>query len=420
MGLDDANKITLGADPEGLLLQITGPKPEDIKSVPAHLYFQSTDYGWGKDGCDATPELRMKVPHKDAFSMVAEMKEHMKSSLIKLPLDVKLVAGSGTAAKDSQRNHWIPSGGHLHFGLQSNSDNKLRGYCDTLDLLLMVPMFFLEDPTRAKRRRGGDSNYGNLYNTSVLHGITNGDAYKGTSYGFEYRPPASWLVSESFARSILALGHAIVYELELGKDLPTFSSVFGKGANGAKMCEAHHNCDRRPFLPNLKPIYRVVKDLTLFKNGKYADQIAGLFGLAMTFGANGKSWKEDECIHTAWGFPRDYSLATAVNPSYDLVGNTSDPGIPEVLERFRGKRFKKKIWVYGVANKHKINFSLYGDFQNPDLDPSFFSPDLKETRMSPHTAHCWIGLSRAVREQATMDYIVEKITQFTSTMLKED
>lgn len=416
MGLTQANKITLGADPEGLLVQITGPKPTDLKAVPAHLYFGSEEYGWGKDGCDATPELRLKQPHKDAFEIVAEMKQHMGTSLNKLPLDVKLLAGSGCAAKDGQRGKYIPSGGHLHYGLTSNPEAKITKYADTLDLLLMLPLFFLEDPERAKRRRGGSSSYGNLYNTNHVHSITGGDAYRINSHGFEYRPPSSWLVSESFARGIIALGHAIVYDLELGKDLPTFSSVFGRGTEAIKLCEAHHNCNRTPFLPHLKPIYRVIKDLTLFKDGKYMDQIAGMMGLAMTFGQTGKSWKEDECVHSAWGFPRDYSLATTTDPSFDIVGNTADPGIPEILAQFQGKRFKKKVWIYGVANKHKMNWSLYGDFNNPDLGSEFFSADLKETRMSPHSAHCWIGISRAVREQATMPYIVEKINQFVSKL----
>ena len=412
MGLTQANKITLGADPEGLLVQITGPKATDLKAVPAHLYFGNEVFGWGKDGCDATPELRLEKPHTDAFEIVAEMKKHMGTSLLKLPLDVKLLAGSGCTAKDPQRNRYIPSGGHLHYGLTSNPEAKIIKYADTLDLLLMTPLFFLEDPERAKRRRGGASSYGNLYNTNHVHNITNGDAYRVNSHGFEYRPPSSWLVSESFARGILSLGHAIVYDLELGKDLPTFSSVFGRGAEAIKLCEAHHNCNRTPFLPHLKPIAKVIKDLTLYKNGKYTDQIAGMMGLAMTFGQTGKAWKEDECIHTAWGFPRDYSLATTEDPKFDVVGNTADPGIPEILAQFKGKRLKKKVWIYGVANKHKMNWSLYGDFNNPELGTEFFAADLKETRVSPHSAHCWIGISRAVREQATMPYIVETINKF--------
>lgn len=419
MGQTQADKITLGADPEGLLVQLTGPDPEDLKVVPARSYFSTTTFGWGLDGCDATPELRLEVPHKDAFTMTSEIKKHMQSSLIKLPLDVKLLAGSGTTAKDLQRSKYIPAGGHLHYGLTQITEAKARGYADTLDLLLMLPLFFLEDPIRAKRRRGEGSSYGNLYNTNHIHHIAGGDSVRTNSHGFEYRPPASWLVSESFTRSLLALGHAVVYDLELGKDLPTFSGVFGKSAEGLKMCQAHHNCNRAPFLSHLKPIYRVIKDLTLFKNGKYARQIAGLMGLAMTFGQSGKSWKEDECIHTAWGFPRDYSLATATDPSYDLVGNTADPGIPEILDQFRGKRFKKKIWIYGIANKHKMNWSLYGDFQNDELGPEFFSEDLKETRLSPHSAHCWIGMSRAVREEATMPYIVSTIKKFVAKLVKE-
>jgi hypothetical protein len=59
-----------------------------------------------------------------------------------------------------------------------------------------------------------------------------------------------------------------------------------------------------------------------------------------------------------------------------------------------------------------MNWSLYGDFNNPELGTEFFAADLKETRVSPHSAHCWIGISRAVREQATMPYIVETINKF--------
>ena len=414
-----ASKITLGGDPEGLLVQITGPNPADLKVVPASLYMPNTttEPGWGVDGCSATAEARLRNPHKDAFSLTLEMKEHMGESLKYLPLDVKLLAGSGTTGKDIQRNSYIPTGGHIHIGMVSHSEMKLKRYADVLDLSLMIPLMFLEDPARAKiRRNSNGGRYGNLYNTTA-HNITEGDAYRNKSYGMEYRSPSSWLVSESFTRSTFALAHAIAYDLELGKDLPSFSSVFGTGPEGVKMCEAHMRGNRTPFLKSLKPIYNIIKDLTLFKNGKYTDQIAGLMGLAMTFGQSGKAWKEDDCIHSAWGFKRDFSLAMASNPSYDLVGNTADQGVTEILQKFAGKRFKKKIWVYGIANKHEMNFSLFGDFSNTDINPGFFSAELKESRIPIQSAHCWIGIARNVRETATMPYIVEKISKFLEKLV---
>lgn len=178
--------IKLGADPEFMLFN-----SKNGKMISASEFFP-------RDGIVGTDNIRIPnrqqrpiaeirpKPNECPLDLIENIKQALTSANRLAPYkNVKWVAGS-----QPMNNYSI--GGHIHFSKIKMSGNLLRA----LDNYLGIPIFLIEEPTTAAKRR---KKYGFLGDYRVKeHG------------GFEYRTLGSWLVSQSIATAVLCLAKLIV------------------------------------------------------------------------------------------------------------------------------------------------------------------------------------------------------------------
>lgn len=182
----DGTEVTLGADPEFMLLSRSG------KMVVASSFFPRN----GVIGCDARAVGRPRqfplaeVRPAPAASPI-RLTKNITSCLVKadhmVDKDVAWLAGSLPFQN-------FPTGGHIHFSKIPLTTDLVRA----LDNYLAIPLLLLEDPARARKRR---PEYGALGTIRVKpHG------------GFEYRTLSSWIITPKVARAVLCLAKIISME----------------------------------------------------------------------------------------------------------------------------------------------------------------------------------------------------------------
>lgn len=182
--------MQLGTDPEFVFL---GPKG----LIAASDYFPAQDNNShnnpeiGGDGHPATVELR-PPPRTSPSEVVGEISRILAENWQVVPAGLAWRAGSHCEGKTL--------GGHLHFGADPGAD-PLRiqdNILTALDGVLAQFMSLLEDPTEALMRRA--TRYGKPSDV------------RDKPWGFEYRTPASFIVSPEISIGVLALGKAILHE----------------------------------------------------------------------------------------------------------------------------------------------------------------------------------------------------------------
>ncbi|MFA7076903.1 MAG: hypothetical protein WC147_00605 [Syntrophomonas sp.] len=177
--------VKMGADPEFMLSNTrTG------KMIPASQFFPRD----GIVGCDAirTPnrqqrpiaELRPR-PAYSPLQLLSNLEDALRSANKMAPYrNVKWLAGS-------RPFNGYSIGGHIHFSNVALNNHILRA----LDTYVTLPLFLIENQATAVKRR---LKYGFLAD------------YRVKEYGgFEYRTPASWLVSPEITTAVLCLGKIV-------------------------------------------------------------------------------------------------------------------------------------------------------------------------------------------------------------------
>lgn len=179
------HNIKLGADPEFMLVNT-----RNGKMVAASRFFPRD----GEVGCDhiripnrqqrPIAELR-PAPERYPGDLVINIKQALENAAVMAPFrNVKWVAGS-------QPYPGYSIGGHVHFSNIKVNAALLRA----LDNYLGIPIFLIENPVTAARRR---KRYGLL------------GEYRLKDYGgFEYRTPGSWLISKEITTATLVLAKLI-------------------------------------------------------------------------------------------------------------------------------------------------------------------------------------------------------------------
>lgn len=188
-----AGEVVLGADPEFILRnRRTG------RTVSAARFFTR----WGVVGLDRAyfkrnginfyplAELRPS-PSPDPLQLV----ENLRRAVARAAGLVRGHAISFEAGGTGSRRFTI--GGHIHFSNVRLTTDLLHA----LDNYLALPLLFLENPVSCRRRR---PRYGFL-----------GDWRPQPHGGFEYRTPASWMISPQYAAATLCLAKAIVQDYPL-------------------------------------------------------------------------------------------------------------------------------------------------------------------------------------------------------------
>lgn len=258
--------VKLGADPEFMV------HGENGQMVPASRFFPTA----GSVGCDAifirTPQGGISRPLGELRPPPSDSPDELVRSLRRLLARAVALAPYANLQfrAGSLPFAGFPIGGHIHFsGLGRVSGQLLRA----LDTYLMIPLFLVEDQTTARLRR---PRYGFL-----------GDQ-RPQPHGFEYRTPASWLISPRIARAALALAKVVaMHHRQLTHD--AFVDI--------DLVDHFYAGDKEPFYPLAAAIFSELSELSAYQ--KYAADIEPLRRMV----EQRRQWDESVDIRRTWKIP---------------------------------------------------------------------------------------------------------------------
>lgn len=233
-----STEIKLGADPEFMMIN-----SKNGRMVSASEFFPRE----GIVGCD-----NIRVPNRQQRP-VAEIRPAPNTDPLELINNVKKALNNANRLASYRNVKWVAGsqpvggysiGGHIHFSNMKINYAILR----TLDNFLGIPVFLLEVPTTAARRR---KKYGYLADYRLKsHG------------GFEYRTPGSWLVSQRIATAVICLAK-IVISRYLFLDRNYLNS------SGAQA--AFYAGNQEYFKPIFYDLWQYIKNTDLYD--KYLDEL---------------------------------------------------------------------------------------------------------------------------------------------------
>lgn len=181
----DRSEVKLGADPEFMMIN-----RRNGRIVFASNFFPRE----GHVGCDS-----IRVPNRYQRP-VAEIRPSPSTCPVSLANNIRQSLLAANRMAPYRNIKWVAGslpagdysiGGHVHFSNIRLNGGLLRA----LDNFLGIPIFLLEQPSTAVRRR---KKYGFL-----------GDYRLKNHGGFEYRTPSSWLVSHKISRAVLCLAKIV-------------------------------------------------------------------------------------------------------------------------------------------------------------------------------------------------------------------
>lgn len=178
-------EVKMGADPEFMLLNSkTG------KLISASEFFPRE----GIVGCD-----NIRIPNRQQRP-IAEVRPRPELSPLDLTDNIRQALNTASRLAPYRNVRWLAGsqpvggysiGGHIHFSNLALDGGLLRA----LDNYVGIPVFLIENPTTAVRRR---RKYGYIGEYRLKdHG------------GFEYRTPGSWLVSQKITMAVLCLAKLV-------------------------------------------------------------------------------------------------------------------------------------------------------------------------------------------------------------------
>lgn len=256
-----SREVTLGADPEFMLFNA-----KNGKMIAASEFFPKD----GIVGCDnirirnrqqhPIAEIRPK-PDDCPLKLIENMKEALNSASRLAPYkNVKWVAGS-------QPVNGYSIGGHIHFSKIKISGALLRA----LDNYLGIPIFLIEEPSTAVKRR---KKYGFIGDYRVKeHG------------GFEYRTPGSWLVSQKLSTAILCLAKIV------SSRYPYLPKNF---LDDLEAQEAFYGGNQAYFIKHFYLIWENIKNLDQYN--KYAEELKIIPEMII----NKSNWDEKSDFRKYW------------------------------------------------------------------------------------------------------------------------
>lgn len=247
--------LTIGADPEFGFLE-NGRKFKDAsRFIP--LNERSKEFGC--DGFSAIAEIR-PLPAPDPLSLVDNIRTVFQWGIRTgwIPLKNEWRAGSVVGRR--------PIGGHIHFG--SPPTNEI---IESLDTYLAHTLSLLEKTERAQYRR---RRFGWL------------GEYHHQDHGFEYRPPASWLVSPEISAGVLCLAYVVAE-----------GALEGRLHNGHAISGDKFHTQDYDYLRDIhEEAKKEVVKLTGYREYQpYIDYIYSLIRQKQT-------WNDDADIRQTWGF----------------------------------------------------------------------------------------------------------------------
>ncbi|NLB88236.1 MAG: hypothetical protein GX790_03285 [Syntrophomonadaceae bacterium] len=281
-----SRNIKLGADPEFMLFN-----SKNGKMISASEFFP-------RDGIVGTDNIRIPnrqqrpvaeirpKPNESPLDLIENIKQALSSANRLAPYkNVKWVAGS-----QPMNNYSI--GGHIHFSRITISGSLLRA----LDNYLAIPIFLIEEPVTAAKRR---KKYGFLGDYRIKeHG------------GFEYRTLGSWLVSQSIATAVLCLAKIVVSRY------PYLPKNF---LNSLDAQRAFYNGDQEYFLKYFYTLWDNITEIDMYS--LYAEELKIIPEMIMARA----HWDEKSDFRKSWNIE-------IINKRYttgksNLAANTTVSGV---------------------------------------------------------------------------------------------
>ncbi|HWP98313.1 MAG TPA: hypothetical protein VN426_15820 [Syntrophomonadaceae bacterium] len=282
--------VKMGADPEFMMLN---SKNGRIVSASDHFPREGTI------GCD-----NIRIPNRSQRP-IAEIRPRPDASPFVLTANIKQALNLANQMAPYRNVRWVAGsqpgggfsiGGHIHFSNTKLNASLLRA----LDNFVALPIFLIENPVTAARRR---KKYGQL-----------GDHRVKDYGGFEYRTPGSWLVSQNITLAILCLAKLVVSRY------PWLPYNY---LNTVEAHEAFYQGDQEYFLPIFNRLWSHLQDLDMFKD--YSEQLQVLFDMVK----NRTCWNEKTDFRKAWmisGGARQLTKASRESSSRAGRTDTSQSG----------------------------------------------------------------------------------------------
>jgi hypothetical protein len=268
-------QVKMGADPEFMILNSkTG------KMLSASEFFPRD----GIIGCD-----NIRVPNRQQRP-IAEVRPRPTLSPLELSSNIRQALISASRMAPYRNTRWIAGsqpvkgysiGGHIHF-----SNIKLDGgLLRALDNYLGIPIFLIENPTSAARRR---RKYGFMGDYRIKeHG------------GFEYRTPGSWLMSQKVTTAVLCLAKIVANR---------YAEIPQNYLNTAEAQKAFYKGDQDYFRPMFDSLWANIEKLDLYQ--EYQGELQIIPEMIM----NQVIWDEKTDLRKGWKLnqpaKREYNSAS--------------------------------------------------------------------------------------------------------------
>jgi hypothetical protein len=285
-------QVKMGADPEFMILNSkTG------KMLSASEFFPRD----GIIGCD-----NIRVPNRQQRP-IAEVRPRPALSPIELSSNIRQALISASRLAPYQNTRWLAGsqpvkgysiGGHIHFSNIRLDGGLLRA----LDNYLGIPIFLIENPTSAARRR---RKYGFMGDYRIKdHG------------GFEYRTPGSWLMSQKVTTAVLCLAKIVANR---------YAEIPQNYLNTVEAQKAFYKGDQDFFRPIFHSLWANLKKLDLYE--EYQEELQIIPEMI----DNQVTWDEKIDLRKGWKLTqptkREYNSASRSRnrPSSVLSANSVSP-----------------------------------------------------------------------------------------------
>ncbi|MDD3853865.1 MAG: hypothetical protein PHD40_09480, partial [Syntrophomonadaceae bacterium] len=255
----------------------------------------------GLVGCD-----NIRVPNRQQRP-VAELRPKPEYSPEELTINIKLALNNAVRLAPYQNIKWIAGsqpfggysiGGHIHF-----SNIKLTGgLLRALDNYLGLVVFLIENPITAVRRR---RKYGFL-----------GDFRLKDHGGFEYRTPASWLVSQEITLAVLCLAKIVANRYAL---LPH------NFLNTIEAQQAFYEGDQDYFRLVFSTLWSHLRQLDLYN--RYYDELNVIHNMI----EKGINWDEKVDVRKGWNITtpkKIYSDMARIEPRQSTTFSNTNRNNP--------------------------------------------------------------------------------------------
>ncbi len=321
--------VKLGADPEFMI----------FNSKTNHLLSASRFFP--RDGVVGCDNIRMANRQQRP---VAEIRPYPSSCPLKLTDNIKKALDSASRMAPYQNVKWLAGsqpggsysiGGHIHFSNIRLTANLIRA----LDNYLAIPIFLLEEPVSATRRR---RRYGYL-----------GD-YRVKDYGgFEYRTPASWLVSQEITTAVLCLAKIIA---------SSYYMLSKNFLNSVEAQRAFYTGDQDFLRPVFPELWADIKKTKMYLD--YEEELQIISELIF----NNTIWNEKIDFRKTWKLkttPRRYLRSGSDSSSQrSSIAQVSTPR-PPAATRVSTRSTSRRIRTSGSRNRTQVSTTASRSSNNP-------------------------------------------------------